>query len=354
MNAEAMEVPAPHAAWQRWLVLVVATAGIVLAIYDVTFIWQAAEGALRVRLYDTIDAATGIAIFLVCWLIAWRGGESVANLAIALALSFAFMNDMLSVAFDWHRLDDTVLSDIVVTVTYIAAAGLFIRASQCFPRQLTKAQVRNRVLATLLRPAVLWPVTIVLGLIAEQMGGTIAAPAGRLGILGLAIAFFYINYRTGDADVRRKVLWFLAVAILAAVFTILAVAAKLVLGNDAPESLRLIVGVGLFSLSSLSIIWCVFAAVFYAGAISPSLVIRKTVVYGLTTALLLFVFATVEVFIHHQLVHFLHVTDTLASSLIGGAFGLTFHPVKHYFEHLLLRFRRRQAHGKHDALSSNR
>jgi hypothetical protein len=167
-------------------------------------------------------------------------------------------------------------------------------------------------------------------------GGTIAAAAGRLGILGRAIAFFYIKYRTGDADVRRKVLWFLAVAILAAVFTILAVAAKLVLGNDAPENLRLIVGVGLFSLSSLSIIWCVSAAVFYAGAISPSLVIRKTVVYGLTTALLLFVFATVEVFIHHQLVHFLHVTDTLASSLIGGAFGLTFHPVKHYFE---LRFR---------------
>src|SRR5687768_4661771 len=140
MNAEALEVPAPHATWQRWLVLVVATAGIVLAIYDLTLIWQAAEGTLRVRLYDTIDAGTGIAIFLVCWLIAWRGGESVANLAIALALSFAFMNDMLSVAFDWHGLDDTVLSDIVTTVTYIAAAGLFIRASQCFPRQLTTAQ----------------------------------------------------------------------------------------------------------------------------------------------------------------------------------------------------------------------
>jgi hypothetical protein len=53
---------------------------------------------------------------------------------------------------------------------------------------------------------------------------------------------------------------------------------------------------------------------------------------------LLFVFATVEVFLHHQIVHFLHVTDTLASSLIGGVFGLTFHPVKHYFETLLGRF----------------
>jgi hypothetical protein len=345
MNVEAIGGPAPNTAWQRWLVIIVVTAGIVLAIYDLPLIWHAADSTLRARLYDTIAAATCIAMFLVCWLIAWRAGDSIANLAIALALTFAFMTDTLSAAFDGHGIGDTVLSDSIITVTYIAAASLFIRASQCFPRQLTTAQVRSRILAALLRPAVLWPVSTVLGLIATGLSGTMAATAGRLGILGLAIAFFYISYRTGDADVRRKVLWFLAVAILTAVFTIVTAATKLVLGNDAPENLLLIVGVGLFSLNSLSIICCVFAAVFYAGAISPSLVIRKTVVYGLTTALLLFVFATVEVFIHHQLVHFLHVTDTLASSLIGGVFGLTFHPVKHYFEHLLQRFQGRHAHG---------
>jgi hypothetical protein len=94
---------------------------------------------------------------------------------------------------------------------------------------------------------------------------------------------------------------------------------------------------------------CFAAAVFYAGAISPSLVIRKTVVYGLTTALLLFVFATGEVFLHHQLVHLLHVTDTLASSLIGGVFGLTFHPVKHYFEHLLAKVQGRHAYQAMDS-----
>jgi hypothetical protein len=328
----------PNVAWQRWLVLIVATAGSALAIYDLPLIWNSmhsAQETFRGLLYDTIASATCIAMFSICLLIAWRAGDSVANLSIALAITAAYISDALWVVMKYHGLEGTVLQNPVNTLTYIAGAGLFLRASQHFPRLITAERTRNPILRVLLRPPALWSVAIMLGVAATQEPWQVVEVAGRLIVLGLGIGYFYVNYRSGDADVRRKVLWFLAAAIAAAVLTVVSLLVKLVLGDDAPETLLTVVGVSLYSLNSLSIFVCIAAAVFYAGAISPSLVIRKTVVYGLTTTLLLFVFATVEVFLHHQIVHFLHVTDTFASSLIGGVFGLTFHPVKHYFEHLL-------------------
>jgi hypothetical protein len=327
----------PNVAWQRWLVLIVATAGIGLALYNLPMIWHAAEGTLRLRLYDTIDAAMCIAVFAICLLIAWHAGDSIANLAIALAFTAASLSDVISIAMQYNGVDETPAAKTINLLTYTAGAGLFLRATQNFPRRLTAAQVGNRVLAILLKPAALWPLVIALSMLATFFTETPAASVGRLFILGLGIVYFYKSYRSGDADVRRKVMWFLAMAIAAAVLTIITWTAKAALGDDAPETVRLAVGVSLFALNMLAITLCFAAAVFYAGAISPSLVIRKTVVYGLTTSLLLFVFATGEVFLHHQLVHWLHVTDTFASSLIGGVFGLTFHPVKHYFEHLLAR-----------------
>jgi hypothetical protein len=208
----------PNVAWQRWLVLIVATAGIALASYNLPMIWHATEGALRVRLYDTIDSAMCIAVLSICLLIAWRAGDSIANLAIALAFTAVSVSDMASIAMEHHGLDQTLASKIIDTLTYIAGAGLFLRATQHFPRRLTAAQVGNRVLAILLRPAALWPVVIALSVPAIFFSENPVAAAARLAILGLGIAYFYRSYRTGDADVRRMVLWFLAMAIAASPF----------------------------------------------------------------------------------------------------------------------------------------
>ena len=43
-------------------------------------------------------------------------------------------------------------------------------------------------------------------------------------------------------------------------------------------------------LNGLAVVICFAAAVFYAGAISPALVVRKTLVFGATALLLLFLF----------------------------------------------------------------
>jgi hypothetical protein len=340
-NNRATCVTEPNTSWQRWVVLIVAPAAMALAIYCLPLIWSSSEDTLRVRLYDTISVSASIAMLAISALIAWRAGDSAANLAMALALTAACVSDTAVITLENLGLGRTLFGQTVDKLTYILGAGLFLRASQYFPRRLTADRVGNRVLAALLKPVALWPVAVVLSLIATSFPLAIYATVARLAIIGLGIIFFYKSYRTGDADARRKVLWFLAMAISAAAFTIVTWSVRLAIGDGAPETLRLVLGVSLASLNYLAILGCVAAAVFYAGAISPSLVIRKTVVYGLTTALLLFVFATVEVFLHHQIVHFLHVTDTFASSLIGGAFGLTFHPVKHFFEHLLKRYQSR-------------
>lgn len=350
MSVEAVALPeesTPHNL-QRWIVLVAAVIGIALSAFVLVSIWSSAHEPLG-RISKSTELVTEILMFCITWLIAWRGGRNSANLAIALALSAISFNGALWFTLDQLGYRDHTLFFVANTLTYFLGATLFLRATQQFPQAITSERLAasptiwgrwkplRTVLAWLLKPAVLWPVVALLTLADTFVPEAVVSSVARLCIIGLGIVYFYVNYRGGDAEARRRVLWFLAWAVAAATISLVALAVKTVLGPDAPRLLRTAINLTLNALNSLAQLTCVVAAVFYVGAISPSLVIRKTVVFGLTTALLLFVFATVEVFLHHQIVHFLHVTDTLASSLLGGAFGLTFHPVKHYFERLVLK-----------------
>ena len=60
----------PNAPWQRWLIVVISSAGIVLAAHAMAANWHAGNGLLRLRLYDSIIAGTCIAMFFICWMIA--------------------------------------------------------------------------------------------------------------------------------------------------------------------------------------------------------------------------------------------------------------------------------------------
>jgi hypothetical protein len=362
MNVEAATLPPNEAGSQRWIVLVAAVIGIGLAAYGLALAWDSDTGTVRARLYQIMRLGTAITMFCICWLIAWRAGRSTANMSMALALMAIHLESALAVVLRSHGLDGDPRAETVATLMFGVGAALFVRASQNFPRLITanvistsstfwgKMRITRVVLTALLRPALLWPLTMAIAASITLLGGQYAEIA-RLAIVALGVVYFYISYRAGDADARRKVLWFLAAAVATAIVSLLVVAFNAVVGEGGSEALRTVVGVSLVGLDNLSRIVFIAAAVFYVGAVSPSLVIRKTMVYGLTTALLLFVFATAEVFLHHQIVHLLHVTDTLASSLLGGAFGLTFHPVKHYSESLLDRFLQR--HGKPPAHASH-
>jgi hypothetical protein len=352
MSAEAPSLPLQstrRSNLERWIVLVSAIIGVALGVFALVSLWNSPDGTLRRRLGISITLATECLMFCITWLIAWRGGRNSANLAIALALVAININGALYFSLEQLGHTDDALAFVVNTLTYFLGATLFLRATQQFPRAISPERLAvsptiwgrrkppRTLLTWLLKPVVLWPVVAVLTLADTLLPGSLVSQVTRLCIIGVGIVYFYVNYRGGDDEARRKVLWFLAWAVAAAVISLVILAVSAALGRDGSDLLRFVLNVTLSLLDNLAQLVCVAAAVFYAGAISPSLVIRKTVVFGLTTALLLFVFASVEVYLHHLIVHSLHVTDTLASSLIGGAFGLTFHPVKHYFEHLVQR-----------------
>jgi len=339
----------PWESLQRWLVMTVSVVGVALSAFLLIHTWQLDSAPLKDRLNDTIGVTTECAMLVIAWLIAVRAGRNSANLAMALAIVAAYFNGTLGETLAVFGHEQDALANITNTLSYILGAALFIRASQKFPRDITGELIARTptawgqwkptriVLTTLLKPWVLWPVVALLSLLDDVAGVPLLGDFARLVIIGLGVVYFWINFRAGDAEVRRKVLWFMAWAAGAAAVSIVIIATRAAIGADASPAVRAVLSVTLNALNSLVQIVCVTAAIFYAGAISPSLIIRKTVVFGMTTALLLFFFASIEVFLHHEIVHLMHVTDTFASSMIGGAFGLTFHPVKHYFEHLLKR-----------------
>jgi hypothetical protein len=106
-------------------------------------------------------------------------------------------------------------------------------------------------------------------------------------------------------------------------------------------------------VNGLIMVICFAAAVFYAGAISPALIVRKTLVYSATVALLVFLFAVIEIYIAHSLIHALHVNDRFASAVLGAFFGLAFHPLKHRIEHVLKRFAPKDKAGVESAAAAN-
>src|SRR5262245_42669120 len=86
-------------------------------------------------------------------------------------------------------------------------------------------------------------------------------------------------------------------------------------------------------VSSGAQLFCICMAVFYADAISPTLVIRKTFVYDATVALLLFVYATAEAFVANLLVDKIGMNSSFANALLGTLLALAFHPIKNRMEH---------------------
>jgi hypothetical protein len=159
----------------------------------------------------------------------------------------------------------------------------------------------------------------------------------RLVIVLTGLVYFYVMYRSSDAETRRKVLWFLEAALAAFVIGLVGEGVNAVLHGTGSPTLRVVLSVSINAANCLALVICISAAVFYAGAISPALVIRKTFIYGMTAALLLFTYAIVEAFLVNLLVDVTSISDRFASALLGTLFGLAFHPIKNRMEHALRR-----------------
>jgi hypothetical protein len=342
-------MPATRLLLNRILAIAVSIAGIVAAIAGIAHAWAMPTASLAQHLSIITVFGTSLLVSGIALLIAWRAGDHPPNVAMALALAFVFGGDAIS--FGLQRLNlQGALAQMPSLLLFVLGAGFYIRASQQFPRELTAGDIAasptvwgkfaplRHTLKFLLHAPAVWGIVIVVCGTVAWFDNVHAQDALQVIIVAIGIVYFYITYRGGDAEAKRKVLWFFEAAVVTLAISMIVVALRAALvGSDAP-TLRAVLALVVNIASALAMVTCFAAAVFYAGAISPALIVRKTLVYAVTVAVLLFVFAAVEIFIVESLVHALHVTDRFASALLGATFGLGFHPLKHRIEHFLKRF----------------
>jgi len=319
----------------------------VAAAASLVLIWTA-TALTPERINNSMSLASGLVLLGVAFQVAWRAGDHPPNVSIALAVAFIFSNDAFLVVLQELRVNAAITTAVNV-LTFILGAGFYIRASQLFPRMLTPDDITSTptiwgkikplrvVLVFFLHARAVWVFVAVATLLWEFVNNPHLFAAIRLVIVLTGLVYFYVMYRSGDVETRRKVLWFLEAALATLVIGLVGEGVNAVLHGTGSPTLRVVLSVSINAANCLALVICISAAVFYAGAISPALVIRKTFIYGMTAALLLFTYAIVEAFLVNLLVDVTSISDRFASALLGTLFGLAFHPIRNRMEHALRR-----------------
>jgi hypothetical protein len=330
-----------------WLVIAVSVAGILAAALSIVLIWNTTSNTpLPERINDSTAMGSTLLLLGVAFLVAWRAGHHPPNVSMALALAFAFSNDAFGVMLEELRVNAAIRQPVGV-LTFILGAAFYVRAAQSFPRNLTPNDIASSptiwgrirplrvVLIFFLRAPAVWAFVTAATLLQYVAANLHFAEAIRLFIVLMGLVYFYVMYRVGDVETRRKVLWFLESALATLVISLLAHGVNAVLHGTGSPTLRVVLSVFLVGANYLAMVICISAAVFYAGAMSPAFVIRKTFIYGATAALLLFGYAIVEAYVVNLLVEVAGISDHFAGALLGTLFGLAFHPIKNRMAHLL-------------------
>ncbi len=336
-------------AFGRVLVLAASSAGIIAALVVLALSWPAPADLFMARFSDSTSTTVCLLILGIAMLIAWRAGNHAPNIAIALSLTFIYGSVVVTLLFDRLQVMPPI-RPIVQLLLFFLASALYIRSSQLFPRKLTAADIASsrtiwgkspplrQAAGFLLLPAAAWIISATASAVILIVADVRVFVPIWMAITAIGLLYFYITLRGPDVESRHKVLWFFEAALAAALITMFAGAIDLALPHTIGPEARAVIQ-QIFSIASgLTMVICFAAAVFYAGAISPALIIRKTLIFSATVALLLFLFAVAEIYIAHMLIHALHVNDSFVSAVLGAIFGLAFHPLKHRIEHLLKRF----------------
>jgi hypothetical protein len=343
------DMPSPRFTFDRLLVLAASSAGIIAAIVVLSFSWPAPTGMLIARISDTANITMCLLVLGMALLIAWRAGGHAPNMAIALSMTFIYGSTTVNLLFDRLQVVQPT-RQLVQLLLFLLASAFYIRATQRFPRKLNAADVSSSptiwgkapplrlAASTLLHPAGAWAIAATAtAVIAVSPGAHVFTPMW-MAVTATGIVYFYITLRGPDIEARHKVLWFFEAALAAAIITMFAGALDLALGDSMTPNARAVMQLIFNVATGLAIVICFATAVFYAGAMSSALIVRKTLVFGATVGLLLFVSAVVEIYVAHSLIHALHVSDRFASAVLGAIFGLAFHPLKHRIELFMKRF----------------
>jgi hypothetical protein len=335
----------------RWVVMVVSVIDVLAAAVTLALTWTAAnaETRLPVRIDESVTVGVALLFGMVVFLIGWRGADRASNLILALAFAFAETNETLYILLSELRANHTIRTAVNLP-TFVLGAGFFILAAARFPRTLTPGDISSSrtiwgrikplraILIFFLHAWAVWIFIAMTEIFTALLGNPILGSAFWIIIVLLGLIYFYLMYRSGDEETRKKVLWLLELTLVSLVLRVVWLSADAVLHDNVSKTLRDVILVAIDSVIAIAQIFCFCMAVFYAGAISPTLVIRKTFVYGVTVALLLFTYATAEAFLVNFLVDKTGISDRFASAFLGTVLALAFHPIKTRMEHALKRF----------------
>jgi hypothetical protein len=339
----------PRFAFDRVLVLAASSAGIIAAVVVLALSWPAPAELFMARLSDSASITICLLVLGIALLIAWRAGNQASNMAIALSFTFIYGSVVVTLMFDKLHVMPPV-GPIVQLLLFFLGSAYYIRSSQLFPRRLTAADIAasptiwgrspplQEAASFLLHPAAAWVIAATASAVILFVADIRVIAPTTMAITAIGILYFYITLRGPDVEAKHKVLWFFEAALAAAIITMFAGAIDLALPDSTTANVRAGIQQIFGIVRGLIMVTCFAAAVFYAGAISPALIVRKTLVYAATVGLLVFLCAVIEIYIAHSLIHALHVNDRFASAVLGAIFGLAFHPLKHRIEHFLKRF----------------
>lgn len=327
---------APRYREMRILAIVVGTIATLLLVSEAFAAFRSSELSDALALAYVADAIVWAPWSAIGVLVATRGVRTAGTTALAfsivtIGLNFAVGNIEIlngSASPTWQRM--------AMDLSGFIAARAFLRSCQLFPRPLTREDALSpkaslfgmglvqRSLAYLLKPWTSW------ALAGVYMLANVGALGGfaQIPIVLLGLAFLRVSMQVGNRILRRRVTWIVQT-------TLFFLAMFLV--SFALQSLLRSAGVGVEVRSWIYVAYCVplglggcsclALAVFGAGAINPSLVLRSTVIYGAAISVLLFALNVIVSVLVDSATHAFGLSDRFVAATLGALAGLLLEPL---------------------------
>ncbi|MFI5263541.1 MAG: hypothetical protein ACHQM6_03395, partial [Candidatus Kapaibacterium sp.] len=228
----------------------------------------------------------------------------------------------------------TTASFIYAMITYPGASAGELY-SQYFTTTRHPRRYKNAVLY-FIAPKHFWlmffPALIGIRILASLFATIMYGPLNMLGIL-CGLIYFRISYKlAGKSDRNRLawVLWGVIVSLLLSFIDIL-----IILFYTEPPA---IIQEVLVVLYALTICISLVMAVFFAGFLDSSLVVRRTIVYSAIFVAVIFLFSFIEHYVLYGLSVMLHIEGGMTAAFLAGFLSLAVQPIHKFLEHKLPKF----------------
>lgn len=332
---------------RRSVAVLFAVAAVAIYLTTAVMAWRSQDLPRSLAWAYVADAVLWAPWSAIGALIAARGVRTQGSTMLALAIAVGGFRgsaphlQLFGVARSWY-------GPIGLASAFLGA-GAYLRASQLFPRPLTRSDILSSkaklraapwlapVLVALLRSWAPW-VLVGAWLATGQLPLKPVTQAGLVVVVLLGAASWRVHLRVGRARVRHRVTWLLqtaiAYAVLSAVFIPLT---ALLRAGGADQDTQAYVFIAYRILQAIAVCGSLAMAVFGAGAFNPSFVVRSTVVYGAAISLLLFALNVISSVAVDTAVDALGLNDRLVAATLGAIAGLLLEPLARFFRRILER-----------------